>query len=235
MAVEKVVSRCSDGTVAQGRCEAAAERGLVTWGFGWPMSVSPSWRMSWMCQAFCYMWHMLFDLLLALVLRDAGAWMSSAQGRATIRARPRQDRRCRGVRSRFQAKRIILLQRRAQTRQKLRATPRPAHSGRIAAYMCRRARNNRLAATRRGPGLHRLRCRSGGRRWVVRVVPIVSVPSSARDRNARARLLSSPFEDSGVEAPSRQELGFSSFGFDNGLRARCARSRVRAGRESTTP
>ena len=161
------------------------------------------------------MWHMLFDLLLALVLRDAGAWMSSAQGRATIRARPRQDRRCRGVRSRFQAKRIILLQRRAQTRQKLRATPRPAHSGRIAAYMCRRARNNRLAATRRGPGLHRLRCRSGGRRWVVRVVPIVSVPSSARDRNARARLLSSPFEDSGVEAPSRQELGFSSFGFDN--------------------
>ena len=80
----------------QGRCEAAAERGLVTWGFGWPMSVSPSWRMSWMCQAFCYVWHMLFDLLLALVLRDAGAWRSSAQGRGALRARPWQDRRCRG-------------------------------------------------------------------------------------------------------------------------------------------
>ena len=47
----------------------------------------------------------------------------------------------------------------------------------------------------------------------MRVVPIVSVPSSVRDRNARARALSSSFEDSGVEAPSRQELGFPSFGF----------------------
>ena len=47
----------------------------------------------------------------------------------------------------------------------------------------------------------------------MRVMPIDSVPSYARDRIARARALSSPFGDSGVEAPSRQELGFCSFGF----------------------